>query len=140
MQPNKTLINALRSVADKIEMDPYLWSWGEFEYCNCGLLAQELGLEQDSIENVFYIEDVYFNSWSDFGKKYEFAIEDCECKSTGFAIQNIVDTLSKNGVETKDLENLESQHIDREENIQGEQVLARNFREIADNLEEKLNS
>lgn len=45
MKPSFQLISALRRAADKIEAPDSGYAWICSERCNCGLLAQELGLD-----------------------------------------------------------------------------------------------
>lgn len=48
MKPTQQLINAFRSAANKLSDDPDIWNWDRYESCNCGILAQELGLQEGS--------------------------------------------------------------------------------------------
>lgn len=139
MKPNKTLINALRNVADKIETNPHIWEWGEFDSCNCGLLAIELGVSECQINEIFHSHQVgmLVCSWKNFAE--EFSQEKGKervCYSTGLKIESIFETLSHYGIEPEDLGIIESLHIKGFKS--GKKVLVENFRELADNLETRL--
>jgi hypothetical protein len=96
MLPNPKLINALYSVANKIESGEYEHVWSEIDKCNVGLLAKELGVEVEPEA----IQSSILGNWTSMAKYYK-------CSTTGEYLNHILYTLYSNGVEEKDIEEIE---------------------------------
>lgn len=94
---NSTLIAKLREAAAKIERaDDY--NWGHIGRCNCGHLVQCItNLKAGDIMAIARTN--YIDEWTEFANDY--------CPNNGASVDQLVDTLLKNGFELKDIHQLE---------------------------------
>lgn len=89
MKVSKELIKAFRSVANKIEFDSQ-WDWNNSCNCNCGLLAQELGLSKIELSGCME------GTWT---KTYQEPV----CSETGHQFLHIKQFLRDRGIEYADI-------------------------------------
>lgn len=106
MIPNTTLINALRSVADKMikkgsQPAEYQWNWHLEEHCNCGLLARELGASVPLILNE--VNSYWSTSLSSKINSNSYQI----CSTTGLPNTTLFSFLGSFGLTYTDFEELE---------------------------------
>lgn len=107
MIPNTSLINALRSVADKMidsgsQPPDNQWDWYSQEHCNCGLLARELGASIPLIVNE--IDDYWSSSLSEIINSNKYDI----CPTSALPNSTLFSFLGSFGLTFSDFEELES--------------------------------
>lgn len=144
MKPTIQLINALRKAADRIETAKYMDGWnrsndlhlqpGYYRWshpctCNCGILAQELGMSAKQID------DSGIGLWGDDATDY------FTCSVTRHPMGMVFAYLSQFGLERDDFSKLEWAGVDEKSPLcewRDQQFVARYFRAQADILEEQL--
>lgn len=94
MKASQKLIEALVRTADKIESGEH-YDWYASHSCNCGILAQELGVAVDAP----------IGAWSN--RVADMLSGMFLCPITGRRIKEIFAELESNGVELKDIKDLE---------------------------------
>lgn len=132
MQANKELINAFRQVAQKLEDEPRIWNWGSFTCCNCGLVAQQLGVSETTI---LYATNSHAD-WENFSGKWSGENQDlwnAVCPTSNLYVQEIVSILSRYGLSPNDMIEIENCLEERDDETVEE--LINYFRETADRLE-----
>lgn len=96
MYPNLHLIDSLRSVGEKVLDTESEWVFSDSWQCNCGLLAQELGVDyqlvNDSITGYWFKE---------VEEKKEYAPK--ICPQTGLPLTPIFKVLASFGITQEDI-------------------------------------
>lgn len=96
MIPSIQLINALRTVAQKIERGEITYNWGSCGDCNCGILVQNLlGIRSEEMR--------FGHCWTTAAMNPEVNI----CSSTGLEMRKVVRGLKEVGLTRKDIVELE---------------------------------
>lgn len=97
MKPSQRLIDALRRAADRIEAPGSDYFWLRSESCNCGILAQELGVPSEFMNMI--------GSW-------DYAIERGYCTVTRIPVAHVFSTLHEAGLTDEELSEIEHMGAD----------------------------
>lgn len=95
MKATRALVDNLRAAASYIEQYPENYNWSETESCNLGILAQMVGIDEDSIDQL--TSDYALGCWSHLAEKAF-----CFCKSTGSPLDSVFETLATIGLDKPD--------------------------------------
>lgn len=92
MRASVELIEALRRAATRIEDPNGGFDWMASEHCNCGILAQELGVEAHRLENI--------GLWTHLVENH--------CTVTGIPLNDVLQELHDAGILPSDIEGIEA--------------------------------
>ena len=94
--PNKILISALRSTADRLRAGVY-YAWGHHGGCNCGNLLQVI--TRLSKEEILQHAHQAHGEWTELAEEY--------CETTNSPISGMISALRGIGLTNTDIHNLE---------------------------------
>lgn len=147
MYPNQHLINSLRTVGNKVLNPSSEWDFKKTRQCNCGLLAKELGVNQES-----YQEDLIVGYWHiELEERKEEGEE--TCPQTKLPLTPVFQVLASYGITAEDIYELEmvgryhdkdnlGHPVTRQKYVNEEyrQVIANHLFQKADELAQQLNT
>jgi hypothetical protein len=147
MYPSQHLIKSLRTVANKVLDTDSEWLFNDSRYCNCGLLAQELGIKKEQVP----ISGYWYREIEERKKRGEET-----CRETGLPLTSVFRVLASYGITLEELfelemvgrefekyyiyNNINSSSVPIYSQTEYRQVVANHFFQKADELEQQLNT